>query len=226
MKILRTPDEQFENLPGYDFEPHYTTIKVDDGAELRIHHIDEGDPSNEPLLLMHGNPSWSYLHRHMIPGLVDTGKRVIAVDLVGCGRSDKPASRDDYTLQRHYDWMEQWLLANELENITLFCQDWGGTIGLYLASILPDRFDRVIVANSGLPHGEGNELMDKWQSMMGMVTEFPFEMVLRQAFQPAISDEEYAGYLAPFPSPEYQAGICKFPLLIATNPNNPGVPIN
>lgn len=226
MKILRTPDERFENLPDYNFKPHFTTIKDDDGTEIRIHHVDEGLSSAEPILMMHGNPSWSYIHRHMIPKLVETGKRVISVDLVGCGRSDKPASRDDYTLDRHYDWIEKWLLANDLKNITLFCQDWGGSIGLYIVSIHPERFDRVVVANSGLPHGEGSELLDKWNAMMAQATEFPFDMVLKPAFQSAVSEEEYAGYLAPFPSPEYQAGICKFPLLIAANPDHPGVAKN
>ena len=227
MKILRTPDECFEGLAGFSFRPHYTTIKDDDGSEIRIHHVDEGERDADPILLMHGNPSWSYLHRHMIPPLAETGRRVMAVDLVGLGRSDKPASRDDYTLARHYDWMEKWLLTNDLKNVTLFCQDWGGTIGLYLVSKHLERFDRVIVANSGMPTGEGgNEFLDMWLKMMAQATEFPWAMAFKTAFRPAISDETYAGYLAPFPAPEYQAGILKFPSLIAVHADNPGVPLN
>ena len=227
MKIMRTPDERFENLPGYDFSPHYTTVNDDDGTEIRIHHVDEGERSAEPILLMHGSPTWSFLHRLMIRPLTETGRRVMSVDLVGLGRSDKPAARDDYTLARHYDWMEKWLLANDLKNITLFCQDWGGVIGLYLVSRYPEKFNRVVVANSGMPIGEGgNEFLDMWLQMMEKAEEFPWDMVFKPAFRPAISDEVFAGYMAPFPSTEYQAGILKFPSLIAVHPDNPGVPLN
>ena len=131
MQLLRTPDSQFEGLPEWPFEPHYTTIAADDGTPIRIAHAEMGPAQGEPILLMHGNPSWSYLHRHMMAPLAATGRRVIAVDLVGHGRSDKPASKDDYTLARHIDWMSKWLVAMDLQHITLYCQDWGGTIGLH-----------------------------------------------------------------------------------------------
>lgn len=125
MEILRTPDARFENLPDYDFAPSYTVVRDADGAEIRIHHVDVGPKDAQPILLMHGNPTWAYLYRKMIPALAATGRRVIAVDLVGCGRSDKPSKKSDYTLARHYDWMSKWLEAMDLSNITLFCQDWG-----------------------------------------------------------------------------------------------------
>ena len=144
MKILRTPDDRFDNLPDYTFEPHYTEIRDEDGTSIRVHHIEEGRADAAFILLMHGNPTWAFLYRKMVPALAKAGRRVIAVDIVGCGRPDKPAARDDYTLARHYDWMSKWLVANDLEDITLFCQDWGGTIGLYLVSEFPERFARII----------------------------------------------------------------------------------
>ena len=229
MKMLRTPDSCFDNLPGYNFEPHYTTITDSDGSEIRIHSVDEGPRDAEPILLMHGNPSWAYLYRHMIPALVATGRRVIAVDLVGCGRSDKPAKKKYYTLARHYEWMSKWLLANELSNITLFCQDWGGTIGLYLVSEFPERFDRIIASNTGIPAGEGgNKWLRWWLKIMKILPIFPFKMGFREAvLRPQFSDAEFLAYQkAPFPQRKYQAGIRQFPQLIAILPDNPGVPLN
>ena len=152
MKILRTPDTCFENLAGYPFEPHYTTIQAHDGSDLRIHHIDEG-PADGPLVLcMHGQPVWSYLYRKMIPYLTGAGMRVIAPDLVGYGKSDKPAAREDYSYERQVEWMGGWLEANDLSGVTFFGQDWGGLIGLRLVVNHPDRFDRVVISNTGLPY--------------------------------------------------------------------------
>ena len=226
MKIMRTPEECFANLPGYDFEPHYVEIHDDNGTPIRIHHLDEGPRDAAPILLMHGNPTWAYLYRNMIPGLVDAGHRVIAVDLVGCGRSDKPAARDDYTLARHYDWMSKWLTALDLRHITLFCQDWGGTIGLYLVATFPERFARVVASNTGLPLGEGeSEFMKMWVGMMRDAAAFPWDM-FAQGMSANLSEDEIAAYRAPFPSAEYEAGILRFPLLIAVQPDNPGAPIN
>ncbi|WP_287154309.1 alpha/beta fold hydrolase [Candidatus Solincola tengchongensis] len=134
MKILRTPDERFNDLPGYPFEPHYTLIPDGEGGSLRIHHLDEGDPDGEVVLMLHGEPSWSYLYRKMIPILVDAGFRAVAPDLVGFGRSDKPARREDYTYARHVEWMREWLNRTGLRGINLVCQDWGGLIGLRLVA--------------------------------------------------------------------------------------------
>ena len=144
MKVLRTPDDRFLGLPDYPWAPNYLTIRDEDGTELRVHYIDEGPRDAEPILLLHGNPTWSYLYRKMIPGLLKTGRRIIAVDLPGTGKSDKPADRADYTLARHYDWASKWFTALGISNVTLFCQDWGGTIGLYLVSRYPERFARVV----------------------------------------------------------------------------------
>lgn len=228
MKILRTPDSCFDGLPDYNFAPHYTTVKADDGTPIRIHHIDEGPADAEPILLMHGNPTWSYLYRHMIPGLLKTGRRVIALDLVGCGRSDKPARKKDYTLARHSDWLEQWLLANDLKNITLFCQDWGGTLGLRLAVNHPERFDRVIASNTGVPIGKGSTpFLRWWQFGMRYAPFFPWRLAFRKSLQRSLTAEELAAYeKAPFPQRKYQAGILKFPILITVFADHPEVAIN
>ncbi|MFO0350498.1 MAG: haloalkane dehalogenase, partial [Alphaproteobacteria bacterium] len=207
MKILRTPDDRFVNLPDFNYVPHYTTVRDQDGTEIRIHHIDEGPRDGKPILLMHGNPTWSYLYRKMIGPLAAAGHRVIAVDLVGCGRSDKPAAKSDYTLARHYDWMSKWLTAMNLKDITLFCQDWGGTIGLYLVSAHPERFARVIASNTGLPEGQGeSEFMKMWVGMMRAATTFPFPM-LPQGMVHKLTDAEFAAYMAPFPTDEHMSCI-------------------
>lgn len=152
MKILRTPDARFENLVDFPFAPHYTNIQTHDGSELRIHHLDEG-PTDGPLVLcMHGQPVWSYLYRKVIPHLTAAGIRVIAPDLVGYGKSDKPAAREDYSYESQVEWMGQWLEANDFSGITFFGQDWGGLIGLRLVVNHAQRFDRVVISNTGLPY--------------------------------------------------------------------------
>jgi len=227
MEVLRTPDERFAKLEGYDFAPHYHNVRDEDGSALRIHYVDEGPRDAKPILLMHGNPTWAYLYRKMIPVLAAAGHRVIAVDLVGCGRSDKPAAKADYTLARHYDWMSKWLTGLDLKNVTLFCQDWGGTIGLYLVSQYPERFARVIASNTGLPTGDGeSEFMKMWVGMMRAATTFPLAEMLPPGMVHEITPGELAAYVAPFPSDAYMAGIVSFPLLIAVQPDNPGVPLN
>ncbi len=151
MDVLRTADSRFENLPGYPFAPVYTEVPDGDGGRLRIHHVDEGDADAPAVLCMHGQPTWSYLYRHMIPLLTGAGLRVLAPDLVGYGRSDKPARREDYSYQRQVDWLNAWLVANDVKGATFFGQDWGGLIGLRMVAENPDRFDRVVIANTGLP---------------------------------------------------------------------------
>ncbi len=152
MKILRTPDHHFANIQDYPFEPHYSLVKTHDGSDLRIHHIDEGPKDGPIILCMHGQPVWSYLYSRMIPFLVAAGIRVIAPDLPGYGKSDKPASREDYSYQRQVDWMNQWLVQNDFKNLTFFGQDWGGLIGLRMIADNGDRFDRVAIGNTGLPY--------------------------------------------------------------------------
>ena len=151
MQVLRTPDERFQNLPGFPFAPHYTDVPDGAGGSLRIHHVDEGPRDGAVVLCMHGQPTWSYLYRHMIPVLNQAGLRVLAPDLVGFGRSDKPAAREDYSYQRQVDWMTAWLQANDVRGATFVGQDWGGLIGLRMVAENPERFARVVVANTGLP---------------------------------------------------------------------------
>lgn len=151
MKVLRTPDSRFERLPGHPFAPHYTNVPDGEGGELRIHHVDEGPREGPVVLCMHGQPTWSYLYRHMIPILAGAGLRVLAPDLVGFGRSDKPSRREDYSFQRQVDWLTAWLVGNDLRDATLVAQDWGGLIGLRLLAESPQRFARAVIANSGLP---------------------------------------------------------------------------
>jgi haloalkane dehalogenase len=155
MKIVRTPDNRFENLPGYPFAPNYSEVPDGEGGQLRIHHVDEGPADGEIVLCLHGQPSWSYLYRHMIPVFVEAGYRVIAPDLVGFGRSDKPSERANYTYANHVAWMSAWLEGLDIQGANLFCQDWGGLIGLRLVAAYPERFARVVAANTGLPDGGG-----------------------------------------------------------------------
>ena len=228
MKVLRTPDSQFENLLDYDFPPSYTTIQDVDGTHIRIHSVDVGPKDADPILLMHGNPTWSYLYRHMIKALEKTGRRVIALDLVGCGRSDKPAKRKYYTLARHHDWYCKWLEANNLDNITLVCQDWGGTLGLKLVAKYPERFARVFATNTGLPTGQGgSKFLKWWLLLMKFAIAFPWKYAFEANFvKTKPTHDEMKAFRAPFPSRKYQAGIVKFPQLIAIFPNNPGVTAN
>ncbi len=153
MQILRTPDDRFGGLPGYSFNPHYVDVDAG-GTTLRVHYIDEGPATAPVILLLHGEPSWSYLYRHMVPILTASGLRAVAMDLVGFGRSDKPADRTDYTYQAHVDWTHGAIDAIGLRDITLVCQDWGGLIGLHLVAEDPKRFARVVVANTFLPTGD------------------------------------------------------------------------
>ena len=152
MKVLRTPDKYFEKIKDYPFSPVYTNISAQDGTEIRIHHIDEGPKEGPILLAMHGQPVWSYLYSKMIPILNDAGIRVIAPDLVGYGKSDKPSSRDDYSYQNQVDWMNQWLVKNNLYDLIFFGQDWGGLIGLRMIADNPDKFLKISIGNTGLPY--------------------------------------------------------------------------
>lgn len=163
MKALRTPDEQFANLPGYGFEPHYTQITDSEGGVLRVHHVDEGPADGEVIVCLHGQPTWSYFYRHIIPILAGAGYRVIAPDYVGFGRSDKPTEMSDYSVERHVSWMLDWLLRNDLKDVTLYGHGWGGILGPRLVATCPERFARVIVSSTALFDGfnglpEGGEL--------------------------------------------------------------------
>lgn len=220
MKILRTPDERFESLPGFPFEPHY--VDIADG--LRVHYLDEGPANAAPVLLMHGEPSWSYLYRKMIPVLVEAGHRCIAPDLIGFGRSDKPSEQDDYTFQRHVDWMHEALFDRlDLRDITFFGQDWGSLIGLRLVAAEPQRYARVAIGNGGLPTGDRppNEAFQSWQQFSRESPMFPIGMIVSNGCATALGEDVIAAYDAPFPDDEYKAGARRFPSLVPTSPDDP-----
>ncbi len=229
MDVLRTPDARFRDLPGYAFAPHYTEVPSGDGGGLlRIHHVDEGPPDAAPVLLLHGEPSWSYLYRSMIPVLVAAGNRCVAPDLVGFGRSDKPAARTDYTYERHVEWMSAWLTANDLERITLVAQDWGGLIGLRLATAFPDRFDRIVTANTFLPTGDKHpgDAFLAWQRYSQDVPEMPIGKIVAGGTVDGLSPEVVAAYDAPFPDESYKEGARQFPTLVPTRPDDPSSEAN
>lgn len=228
MEILRTPDERFAGLDGFDFTPHYSQVTdAQDGTRLRIHHLDEGPRDAAPVLLMHGEPSWCYLYRRFVPDLVARGHRVVAPDLIGFGRSDKPARRDDYTYERHVQWMSDWLTQLDLTGITLFCQDWGGLIGLRLVAAFPERFARVVVSNTGLPVGTGaTDGFRAWLDFSQNVPVFPVGMIVNGGCHRDLSPAEIAAYDAPFPDESYKEGARQFPTLVPITPEHGSVAEN
>jgi haloalkane dehalogenase len=225
MQVLRTPDDRFADLPGWPYEPKYTTITDGlDGTELRIHHVDEGPADGPVVLCMHGEPSWSYLYRKMIPVLTGAGLRVVCPDLPGFGRSDKPAERSDYTYARFVSWMGSWMEANDLSGVTLVCQDWGGLIGLRMATAMPDRFDRIVAANTFLPTGdrEPGKAFLAWRNFSQTVPDFHVGGIISGgcATRP-LAAEIVAAYDAPFPDDSYKAGARQFPTLVPAAMNDP-----
>jgi len=223
MEVLRTPDERFAGLLGFPFQPHYMEVAAGDGGTLRIHYLDEGPRDAYPVLLIHGEPSWCYLYRKMIPVIVEAGHRAIAPDLVGFGRSDKPTRREDYTYQRHVDWMRALIEALDLRNITLVGQDWGGLIGLRLAAEHEDRFARIVAANTFLPTGDQppGEAFLRWQRFSQEVPEFRVGGIVKGGCVTELSPELIAAYDAPFPDDSYKAGARMFPMLVPTSPDDP-----
>ena len=223
MKILRTPENHFENIPDYPFAPHYAMV---DG--LRIHYVDEGPRDGAVVLMLHGEPSWSFLYRHMIPVFVNAGFRAVAPDLVGFGKSDKPARQEEYTYQRHVDWMRGWLQALQLRDVNLVCQDWGSLIGLRLVAEHPDWFARVVLANGGMPTGDQSmpEAYMQWRNFCQTVPELPIGQIVNGGTVTNLSDDVIAAYDAPFPDESYKAGARIFPALVPTTPDDPAAPAN
>ena len=223
MKSLRTPDDRFIDLPGYDFAPHYVDI---DG--LRMHYVDEGPAEADPVLLLHGEPSWSYLYRKMIPVLAAAGHRVIAPDLIGFGKSDKPAAVGDYSYAGHVDWIRQFIETLDVNNITLFCQDWGSLIGLRVAAENERRFARIALGNGFLPTGDEEfpRAFKIWRAFARWSPWFPIGRIIQSGTIIELSTEEMAAYDAPFPSAKYKAGARAFPRLVPTTPDNPASDAN
>ncbi|HEY2776156.1 MAG TPA: haloalkane dehalogenase [Candidatus Binatia bacterium] len=224
MNILRTPDDRFTNLAGYPFAPHYADVASGDGGKLRMHYVDEGPPAAAPVLLLHGEPSWSYLYRKMIPPLVSAGHRCVAPDLVGFGKSDKPADRSSYTYQSHVDWLRELVVDRlDLKHVTLVCQDWGGLLGLRLAAEHADRFDRIVAANTFLPTGDASpgEAFFAWRKFSQEVPVFPTSRILQGATVTELSDEVLRAYDAPYPDESFKAGARQFPTLVPATPQDP-----
>jgi haloalkane dehalogenase len=224
MKTLRTPDISFEELPGYGFAPHYADIPDLDGGSLRMHYVDEGPRDGPVVLLLHGEPSWSYLYRHMIPVLTTAGLRAVAPDLVGFGRSDKPTPRSEYTFARHVEWVRSLLFDRlDLTETNLVCQDWGGLIGLRLVGEHPGRFARVVAANTFLPTGDGtpSKAFLGWLQFSQEVEVFPTGAIVNMGCATELSPEVVAAYDAPFPELGYAEGARQFPTLVPVATDDP-----
>ncbi|MDB5433444.1 MAG: dhlA [Caulobacter sp.] len=226
MQVLRTPDDRFEGLADWPYAPQYLDI-IDANGPLRLHYVDEGPRNGTPILLLHGEPSWAYLYRNIIPGLVARGYRCIAPDLIGFGRSDKPAARADYTYERHVEWMSVWLQALDLTGVVLFCQDWGGLIGLRLVAAFPERFAAVAVANTGLPTGAGlTPGFQNWLTISQTIPQMPIGLLLNGGSGRELSAEEIAAYDAPFPDETFKEGAREFPKLVPVTPEHASVAEN
>jgi haloalkane dehalogenase len=216
--ILRTPDERFKDLPGFPFPPHYVTV-----GEARIHYIDQGQ--GQTILCLHGEPTWSYLYRKMIPPLAEN-HRVLAMDFVGFGRSDKYAEEIAYSFRMHYDTLAGFIQALELEAITLVVQDWGGLIGLTIAADFPERFSRLVIMNTFLPTGEETlpEAFHQWRRFAERFPDMPIKRVIKSGLSrpEALSPEILAAYEAPFPEASFKTGAAMWPRLVPQSPQDPG----
>ena len=218
MKILRTPDNRFSNLLDYPFKPNYIQL-----GDIRIHYVDEGESSKEVVLLIHGEPTWSYLYRKMVPIVSESGYRVIVPDLVGFGKSDKPIDQEDYTYEKHVGWISSFIESLDLKNINLFCQDWGGLIGLRIVSEQGYRFNRIIASNTSLPTGDFKvpKAFVNWQKFSQDTPVFNASKIVKSSCVNKISNEVQKAYDAPFPDETYKAGARRFPMLVPTSPNDP-----
>lgn len=225
MNVLRTPDSAFAAIRDFPFAPHYVEIaNPGDGTPLRIHYVDEGPRDAPVVLMMHGEPSWCYLYRHMIGPVAAAGFRVIAPDLIGFGKSDKPARKTDYSYARHVSWMRQWVEALDLTRMTLVCQDWGSLIGLRLVAEMPDRFSAVVLSNGGLPEGgPAPRAFALWRAFSRWSPVFPIGRIINAGAKRALSAAEIAAYDAPFPDSSYKAGARIFPSFVPFE-NNLAIP--
>eukprot|EP00041_Stephanoeca_diplocostata_P021579 m.504242 g.504242 ORF g.504242 m.504242 type:complete len:339 (-) comp21857_c2_seq4:756-1772(-) len=230
LKVLRTPDYYFDNLPGFNFNPNYINSKQH--GNIRIHYLDEGPKdAKETILLMHGEPTWCYLYRYMIPKFVDAGFRVVAPDLVGFGRSDKPSERTDYSYERQIDWMSDVVVDANIHNCTPFLQDWGGLIGLRLIARYPERFSRIVVSNTGLPMGDNGgkntagTAFQIWASVISQQVP-DWGKIIQSGCNRKLSEDERNAYDAPYPSEQYKAAPRTYPQLVPQFDQHPSVEEN
>ena len=222
-EYLRTPDSCFEKLPNYPFKPNYLDV-----GGPRMHYLDEGPKDADPILMLHGEPTWSYLYRHMIPICTAAGHRVIAPDLIGFGKSDKPSKIEDYSYQSHMDWLLALVEHLDLRNITLVCQDWGSLLGLRLAAEHEARFKAIVVGNGMLPTGEEKvpQAFKLWRAFALNSPWFPISRVVEFGSFKSLSKDERRAYDAPFPTKKFKAGTRAFPALVPITPNNPASAAN
>src|SRR5699024_1084700 len=229
VRVLRTPDDRFTELPDFAYEPHYAQVPDPDGGTLRLSYVAAGPADGPVVLLLHGEPSWSYLYRTMLPVLAAAGIRAIAPDLVGFGRSDKPAEVAEHSYERHVEWVRSFAFDTlDLRRVTLFGQDWGGLIGLRLVAENPDRFAGVVAANTGLPTGD-QELPEEWWDFHDAVANasaLDISRVVRAGTRRELPDAVCAAYDAPFPDEDYKAGPRALPTLVPTGPDDPASDAN
>lgn len=228
MQPLRTPEDRFLGLPEFDFAPHYVQVPDDRCGSLRMHYLDEG-PADAPIvLLLHGQGCWSYLYRRMIPLLVASGLRVIAPDYVGFGRSDKLPSTDDYSFQRHVDWLTAFLDTLALRNVTAYLFDWGGFFGLRIAAERPEFFGRLALSNTMLPTGQGsgNSWFIRWREQQFALPRFPQGEMVNQGVVRKLRPEIIAAYDAPYPDETFKTGPRRFPMILPIMADDPAALAN
>ena len=214
MSILRTPESRFENLKDFNFEPNYLELGHK-SESMRMHYLDENKDSNDVVLLLHGEPTWCYLYRHIIPILTKAGKRVIAPDLIGFGKSDKLTTKEDYTYANHIMWVSQLFDHLQLDNVVLFAQDWGGLIGLRILAENPEKFSGLVVSNSGLPVGSGaSEGFRQWLNYSQTVEDFNAGKIVYQGSLKALDNYEIDAYNAPFPDDSFKVAARVFPTIV------------
>lgn len=234
-RVLRTPDERFDNLPGYAFARHYQDIPDARFGALRMHFVDEGPRDAPVVLMLHGEPTWSFLYRKIIPLVADAGYRAVAPDMIGFGRSDKPASRSDFSYQGFVDWLKCFINAQDLRRITLVCQDWGGPIGLRVLSEMPNRFDSVLATNTLLPtcepppggiDGWPGPIIEAWVETCRTSNDLPLSEIVAGVCQERPGAEILRAYDAPFPDASYKAAALAITCLIPVNADMPGIAEN
>jgi len=228
MTVIRTPDERFENLPDFPFKPHYLDVPDNTFGDLRMHYLDEGPADGKIILLMHGQGCWTYIFRKMIPVLVHGGYRVIAPDYIGFGRSDKLPGTEDYSFQKHVDWLTAFFRGMQLQGVTAYLFDWGGFFGLRIAAEHPEIFDRIALSNTQLPTGDspGREWFINWRTEQFALPEFPQGEMVNSGVKHELSQETIAAFDAPYIDETFKTGPRRFPMILPISPDDPAAPAN
>lgn len=223
MTVLRTPDDRFRDLPDYDFEPHYAVVHDDALGDLRMHYVDEGDPNARSVVLLHGEPAWSFMFRRSIRVLEQAGLRVVAPDLVGFGKSDKPSRQSDYTYESHVRWLKDFLTTLEIRDAIVLGHDWGGLLGLRAVTELDGLAVGYVATNHGYPTGDmpPNDALKQWQEFAAQASEFDVSAIVARACTTELSTDVLAAYDAPYPDDRYKAGARVFPALIPSTSDDP-----